>query len=94
MRRVVTVVLTILFIVIPCLAIESNSFFTLGIILWPIVAVALAFWKVYNYDKINYKKANERLIARKFENSEEDNIKETVKNLKITNKATDGMEEK
>ena len=94
MKRFLNIALTILLFVVPCVAVENKDYFNYFIIIWPLIAFALVFINVWNFNKIDYKKANKGLIAHKFDNEERDNISEIINDIKITNSATDGIEEK
>lgn len=89
MKKIIIIILSILFFIMPFVGIENKSNFEFFIIIWPIVAIIFIIIKIKNFNKINFKKANSMLNENKIKDLKEDNSIKKEEGLEIKNNPTE-----
>ena len=89
MKKIIIIILSILFFIMPFVGIENKSNFEFFIIIWPIVAIIFIIIKIKNFNKINFKKAKSMLNENKIKDLKEDNSIKKEEGLEIKNNPTE-----
>ena len=85
MKKIIIIILAILFFMMPFLSVENKSNFQFFIIIWPLIAIIFAIIKIKNFNNSDFKKVNFVLNENKIEDSEKDNLSEKENDVEKNN---------
>lgn len=85
MKKIIIIILAILFFIMPFLSVENKSNFEFFIVIWPLIAIIFTIIKIKNFNNSDFKKVNFVLNENKIEDSEKDNLSEKENGVEKNN---------